>query len=545
MPRKRLGVVTEGAFNAGLTVRLDPDVTTEQMRIGDFCIVDGDQNLYFSMISDMQLCATDARVSADPPMNAPPFIVNALRGALTYATVQVKPMLMMPKGDEDDFVVDLQSPQPVRTIPMHLALLSEADASDFRAVFGDEQKGQQYFAMGTPLTMDIPICLNLERLVERSNGIFGQSGTGKSFLVRLLLCGVIKSRVAVNLIFDMHNEYAFGKESEDGHFVKGLTQLFGRSRVLVYSLDQDTVARGGRSPDRIIQIGLNQIEPEDVLLMAQELNLRGTAEATIILLQEHYKNNWLSQLVTMKPDEMDAFCAESGAHIASLQALQRAMKRLRAKNYVVVQGNFNLIDEIVQVLDNGQNVIIHFGRYDSSLDHMLVANLITRRVRQLYRKKVEQYEQTQDKTDKPRPLMITIEEAHSFLNPSVSRQTIFGTIARELRKYHVTLMVVDQRPSSIDDEVLSQLGTRITGKLTEERDIEGVLTGVAGRSFLRGALESLDTREQVLLMGHAVPMPIVVRTRKYDEAFYTAMMTDRDGRKPKTASEATAELFDF
>ena len=130
--------------------------------------------------------------------------------------------------------------------------------------------------MGTPLAMDIPITVNLGRLMERSNGIFGQSGTGKSFLVRLLLCGVVKSDIGVNLIFDMHDEYAFGKESEDGIHVRGLSQIFGRKKVLVYSLDKDAASRGGgRSVDRTIQIGLNQIEPEDVMLMAQELNLRG------------------------------------------------------------------------------------------------------------------------------------------------------------------------------------------------------------------------------------------------------------------------------
>jgi hypothetical protein len=544
MLRKRLGVVVDGAFNAGLTVRLDPDVSTEQMRIGDFVVVEGDENLYFSMVSDMQLRATDARLPADPPLDASPFIARALRGSLTYATVQVRPMQMMPKGGEDDFIVDLEGPQPVRTIPMHMATLAEAAASDFRTVFGDAQRGRQYFAMGTPLTMDIPICLNLERLVERSNGIFGQSGTGKSFLVRLLLCGVIKSGVAVNLIFDMHDEYAFGKESEDGVFVKGLTQLFGRNKVLVYSLDRRAASRGGgRGVDRTIQVGLNQIEAEDVMLLAQELNLRGTAEATIGLLEDAYKGEWLLRLVTMTPQEIELFSAESGAHPASLAALQRALKRVQRQEYVVERGDFNQIDEIVQALDNGQNVVLHFGQHDSPLDHMLVSNLVTRRVRQLYREKVEKYEQTQNVADKPRPLMITIEEAHSFLNPAVSRQTIFGTIARELRKYHVTLMVVDQRPSSIDPEVMSQLGTRVTGKLTEERDIEGVLTGVANRSFLRGALESLDTREQVLLMGHAVPMPIVVRTRKYDDQFY-AEITAQDA-KPKTAAEAITDLYDF
>ena len=542
MERKQLGVVTEGAFNAGLIVRLHPDVTTEEMRIGDFCIVEGDRNLYFSMISDIRLHATDPRLPASPPADASPFIAQALRGSLTYATVEVKPMQMMSKADEDDFVVDMSGPQPVRTIPMHLANLAEATESDFRIVFGDDQD-EKFFAMGTPLTMDIPICLNLERLVERSNGIFGQSGTGKSFLVRLLLCGVIKSGVAVNLIFDMHDEYAFGKESEEGEFVKGLTHLFGRNKVLVYSLDKNAASRQGRGVDRVIRIGLNQIEPEDVMLLAQELNLRGTAEATIGLLVDAYKEDWLRRLVIMNPEELELFGVESGAHPASLAALQRAMKRLQRTEYVVDQGNFNQIDEMVQTLDNGQNVILHFGRHDTPLDHMLVANLITRRVRQLYREKVEAYEQSQKAADKPRPLMITIEEAHSFLNPAVSKQTIFGVIARELRKYHVTLMVVDQRPSSIDTEVMSQLGTRVTGKLTEERDIDAVLTGVGNRSFLRGALESLDTRAQVLLLGHAVPMPIVVRTRRYDQAFYQAIAGD--DAKPKDANEAIADLFDF
>ena len=242
MQRKQLGVVTEGAFNAGLIVRLNPDVTTEEMRIGDFCIVEGDQNLYFSMISDIRLHATDQRLPAAPPADASPFIARALRGSLTYATVEVKPMQMMSKAGDDDFEVDMSGPQPVRTIPMHLAALAEATESDFRIVFGDDQD-EKFFAMGTPLTMDIPICLNLERLVERSNGIFGQSGTGKSFLVRLLLCGVIKSGVAVNLIFDMHDEYAFGKESEDGVFVKGLTHLFGRNKV---TYDPQTTRRRHR-----------------------------------------------------------------------------------------------------------------------------------------------------------------------------------------------------------------------------------------------------------------------------------------------------------
>ena len=76
--------------------------------------------------------------------------------------------------------------------------------------------------------------------------------------------------------------------------------------------------------------------------------------------------------------------------------------------------------------------------------------------------------------------MICIEEAHKFLNPSAARQTIFGTIAREMRKYYVSLLVVDQRPSGIDEEIISQLGTKIVAQLNDDHDIQAVLTGVSG-----------------------------------------------------------------
>jgi DNA helicase HerA-like ATPase len=162
---------------------------------------------------------------------------------------------------------------------------------------------------------------------------------------------------------------------------------------------------------------------------------------------------------------------------------------------------------------------------------MLVANILTRRIRRRWVEQTEQYLRTQSSSDKPRQLMITIEEAHKFLNSAAAKQTIFGTIARELRKYSVTLLVVDQRPSSIDSEVLSQLGTRITALLNDEKDIDAVFTGVSGSSALRSVLASLDTRQQALLLGHAVPMAVVVRTRAYDDLFYAAM-----GARPKTAA---------
>ncbi len=540
MSHKRLGVVVDGTFNAGLTIRLDPGTSTEQLRIGDFVVVEGLHNRYFSLIADMHLKATDPRLLADPPRDTSPFIAQALAGTSTYATLEVRPMLMIEKVNESnlDALLERSGPQPVRTIPMHFTELREADELDFATVFGKE--GGMNFAMGTPLTMSIPISLRLDRLVERSNGIFGQSGTGKSFLARLVISGVIKTKAAVNLIFDMHDEYSFDKQTEDKRWVKGLRQIFG-SQVLIYSLDEQMSRRRGRNVDVTLKIGLNQIEEADIVLLSEELNLRQTAEASIGLLRDAFREQWLLKLLEMTLEELEAFCRASGAHPAALGSLQRNLKRLQRQDYILNEASFSALDDMVEALDRGKHVILQFGRHNSVLDYVLVSNLVTRRVRQRYEEKMRRYEETKAAADQPRPLMITIEEAHKFLNPAVARQTTFGTIAREMRKYNVTLLVIDQRPSSIDPEVMSQLGTRVSGKLTEERDIDAVLTGVSNRNALRGALESLDTRQQILIMGHAVPMPIMVRTRQYDEAFYVAMGAHAGA--PREADKDIEDLF--
>ncbi len=83
---------------------------------------------------------------------------------------------------------------------------------------------------------DIPVCLDLERFVERSNGIFGKSGTGKTFLTRICLCGTIKHNKAVNLVFDMHGEYGWKGTTEDPtkEGVDGLKKYFGDPRPGLY-----------------------------------------------------------------------------------------------------------------------------------------------------------------------------------------------------------------------------------------------------------------------------------------------------------------------
>lgn len=528
MHREKLGIVTGGSFNDGLEIRLDGDTSPEALRVGEFCVVQGEQHLYFSMIQNLRLHATDARLTAAPPPSLSPFLLRALRGTSTYAVAEVQPMLMVPRLPEAGLESDVPAGvQPVRTIPLHFTALTRARAEDFATVFGQDTGQGDPFAMGTPLTMEMAIPINLARLVERSTGIFGATGSGKSYLARLLLCGIISRRSAVTLIFDMHNEYAFGTESEEQRQVKGLKDLFG-SRVAVFSLDPRS-----RGRDFDLTIGLDEISIGDVLSLAEELGLpAGTAQINLMMLQRRYGATWLRSFIELGPEEVGELAADLGAHPGSLLNAHRRLARLAAKSYVTDERKGDVWREMLRTLERGRHVILHFGRYDDSLDQILVANMVTRRIRELYQEKTEAFLQSRRPADRPTPLVIAVEEAHRFLNPAMARQTIFGTIARELRKYYVTLLIIDQRPSGIDDEILSQVGTRISGKLLDERDLEAVLSGVANRRAIRAGLLGLDSKQQIMLFGHAVPMPISLRTRRYDEPFFQAVTRDLAPERP-------------
>src|SRR5690606_8077284 len=135
-----------------------------------------------------------------PPGPDDELLRRFMQGSGTYATVSLKPMLMMERGLDPD-------PLPVKTVPAHYSRVGEASEEAVGRVFGSEARvgGDRFCRVGPPLALDPPVCLHLARLVELSNAVFGKTGTGKCFRTRILLCGTTRTGRAVNLVLDMHN----------------------------------------------------------------------------------------------------------------------------------------------------------------------------------------------------------------------------------------------------------------------------------------------------------------------------------------------------
>ncbi len=534
---ERLGIVVSGSLTKGVEVRLDSSVSVEEMAVGRYVTIEGEKRKrrFFGMITDISLGVIDEQLTQTPPDTADPFIAQVLTGTSTYGTLHVLPMLTIGAADI------LEGPQPVKTVPAHFSTVKLASDYDMESVFGKEDK--ERFWIGNPLDMETKLCLNLEEFVRRSNGIFGKSGTGKTFLTRILLIGMLQKSKAVNLVFDMHNEYGWAGTREGGPPVKGLKQLF-QSNVAVFTLDEQNSRRRGASIDAVVQIGYNEIEPEDISILRSTLNLTDLAVEAAYQLRKSLGKHWLRRTLELDDEEIEGTLKEANIHESSFQSLKRGLGTIGRMGFVVKDAPEDVVERMLDYLGRGFNVVLEFGRYQELSAYMLVANMLSRRIYDRYRQKTEEAMAAGNEALRPKPLVITIEEAHKFLNPEVANQTIFGTIAREMRKYNVTLLVIDQRPSGIDEEVMSQLGTKITCLLDNEHDIDSVLAGVSGKNELRGVLAKLATKQQALIFGHAVPMPVAFQPREYGSPqSYKEFMAQAEGEKKKQTEKDIEELW--
>jgi DNA helicase HerA-like ATPase len=437
-----LGSVIQGSLSQGLEVRLHPDISVEEMRVGKFLVVQGIRSRFFCMLTDVTLGTSTPRILANPPDPANTFLQEVLAGSGTYGTIDLTPMLMIMqeqgKGENSNLEVKSKSRQPqsseeiellpVKTIPSHFSQVYDASERDFRAVFGwEDDPLRRNFAIGQPIDMDVPVCIDLDRFVERSNGVFGKSGTGKSFLTRLLLSGIIRKQAAVNLIFDMHSEYGWeaAKEGKQFSTVKGLRQLFP-GQVQIYTLDPDSTKRRGVRDAQELYIGYDQIDVEDLLLVRGELNLSEASLENAIILRNEFGKAWITRLLAMNNTEIQEFCETKMGSKSSIMALQRKLTRLDDLKYIRNTCPHNYVGQILESLEAGKHVVVEFGSQSNLLSYMLATNIIARRIHASYVLKAEKFLQTKSVSDRPRQLVVTIEEAHRFLDPATVGQTILG-----------------------------------------------------------------------------------------------------------------------
>jgi len=160
--------------------------------------------------------------------------------------------------------------------------------------------------------------------------------------------------------------------------------------------------------------------------------------------------------------------------------------------------------------ENGQITLIDLSLIPSDIIHVVVAVLsrLTFEAIQRYRKIYKQ----------ELPTTIVLEEAHTFLrefnnNTSNICLETFERIAREGRKFGLSMVLSSQRPSELSQTVLSQCNTFLLHRIVNDRDQDLVKKLVP--DSLSGLLKELPVlpSRKAILVGWAFPIPVLVEMK--------------------------------
>ncbi|MDH2626106.1 ATP-binding protein [Acinetobacter baumannii] len=124
--------------------------------------------------------------------------------------------------------------------------------------------------------------------------------------------------------------------------------------------------------------------------------------------------------------------------------------------------------------------------------------------------------QARERRFSDKPIVVFLDEAHNFIGKSIGNEDTvakldsFELIAKEGRKFGLNICLATQRPRDITEGVLSQLGTLIVHRLTNDRDRE-IIERACGEIDKAASdfLPSLQPGEAILI-GNDFPIPLTI-----------------------------------
>ena len=99
-----LGIVVQGSLSDGLQVRLNGEISVEDMRVGKFLVVHGQHTRFFCILTDVTLGIASPRILMNPPDPENTFLTEILAGTGTFGTINLTPMLMFVPSNPFDLI---------------------------------------------------------------------------------------------------------------------------------------------------------------------------------------------------------------------------------------------------------------------------------------------------------------------------------------------------------------------------------------------------------------------------------------------------------
>jgi DNA helicase HerA-like ATPase len=369
----------------------------------------------------------------------------------------------------------------------------ETRPNELKIIF--EPAKDEWLRIGTLLRQkDVEVKININKVTTRHLGILAMTGMGKSNLVTLI-AKAVSEIPGTMIIFDYHDDYK-GLNIRNANIIP--------AKINPRLLSTDKFAE-------VIEIRDIADVQKTILSKAFDDDLKQRVEDDFWqTLEENIENI----------EKMEKRTKSSAERVKD--KVKEARRKLRnilqadASDPVAMikEGKVNIIS-LLELTEKQANIAIAFYLESLLADRKNAKNIN------------KNNNNGSDFVRFKNPILVVIEEAHVFIPKQEYTDTKYfaAKVAREGRKFGMGLIVVSQRPRSIDSAVLSQMGSLAIMKIVQQEDQTQV--AAASESLSPKLLEQLPSLNpgEALLIGQWVNLPSFARI---DEAKDRMMGADPD-----------------
>lgn len=417
------------------------------------------------------------------------------------------------EGDEDPTSGRItQFRRGVTRYPLPGSPVYAATSPDLKQIYSADER--PHIEVGTVYpTRDIRAALYINEMLGKHFALLGSTGTGKSTSAALILHRICEIAPQGHVVMiDPHGEYSAA--------FKGTGALFDVDNLampywLMNFEEHCEVFVTSQGKDRQADCDILA----KCLLAARAKNR--VAEGMSKLTVDSPVPYLLSDLLALINNEMGKL--DKATSSAPFMRLKGKIEELRADPRYNFMFSGMLVGDTMAAFLAKIFRLPADGRPISIIDVSGVPSDITSVVVAVLSRLVFDYA-IWSRQEEQRPILLVCEEAHRYIpskdtGQGQSVRRVLERIAKEGRKYGVSLGLITQRPSDLAEGVLSQCGTIISLRLNNERDQAYVKAAMpeGSRGFM-DSIQALRNRECIVCgEGVSIPMRIALDTLEHDK----------------------------
>ncbi len=386
------------------------------------------------------------------------------------------------------------------------AIVSSPDPKILSRFLGFAEEGIE---LGHLLFHNIPATFDLTKMYQKHVALLAMSGAGKSYAASVMLEELLSRRVAQGrpalLVIDVHGEYTGFADTQE---IKGKNI---EKRLVVI-----------RSP--LVEIATPRMSAKSFAIYSPDMGTIQVRELTRII-------RTLRSVRKGRPydlgDLIEALEKDPSINTRTREALLGWLDNLQSLNLFGKTST----PEWKKLMKSGHGVILDMSETVSLQKKQIIVDAVLRHLFDLRR------------DEEIPPTIVFLEESHQFC-PEARRALAFSkgiieTIAREGRKYNLSLCIISQRPVRLSTTVLSQCGSNIFLRITNPYDLDHIRA--TSEKITKATLTSISSLSvgEALVVGQATRFPVFIQVRKrttketaFGEDFET--MTKKFEKKGRT-----------